>query len=802
MPSYEQCILKLSEAERQANEGILKSIQDAPDKEIAIAEVVNKISRAKREAAMQAVVMKRRRNDLLMYQGGNEFDKLMALLTKDVRRGAPYANIEYRGRTYSRRFHAKMARMLKRFEKKNLGWTEDAPTMNKFIRAVYGEVTDDPEINAFAKDWHKLVDETVELKNKFGASISKNESFLLPQRHDARALLKLGATREEAKDAWVEMITPMLDKRKMLDDQGKPLTDQQLNETLQFVFDSIVTGGLNKLKEFQAPFANGRKLSRKGSDQRVLYFKDAENWIKYQTDFGRGDVFGTLTDFIESSANDIAQLELMGPNPNTTFEAFFAMAQRDGKLTAYQQRRLRDTWNVVSGKVNEGQPTGFSDFFQGYRNIDTAALLGSAVISALSDIGFQVITSMFNKIPTYKVLGRFLSQIATGEGDKRIAAQMGLGADAWIHTAHSSNRYADTYGVGFTSKLANSVMKLSLLEPWTNANRRAFGMEFSGAIAREFNTAWGDLDSGFRAMFERNGITESDWDAFRKTDVIEHEGAVFADFVADESMKFHTMVLQETDLAVPTPDARVRSILTMGQSRETVEGQFWRSAFAIKSFPITIATTHLQRGWYMASKKDKLSYFGMMFATTSVLGGIALQARDVAAGRDMRDIDEKFLVAAVSQGGGLGIFGDFVFNDVNRHGYSFAEQLAGPSFQTLTQLYRLGPGNVIEAISNDEANILDFFAGDASLRDVDEATKFTSEVGRAIDRFTPSIWQTKLFEQAIFNSYQELADPNFAEKKRKLLRTREKEYGQGYWWKPGEFAPERAPEAPEITFGE
>lgn len=796
MPSYEQCILKLSEADRQANEGILKSIEDAPDKEAAVAEITNKISRAKREAAMQAVVMKRRANEMLGYVDGDEFDKLMALLTKDVKRGAPYANVEYRARVYSRKFHSKMARFLERFEAKRLGWHEDKENLSKFVRAVYGEVTDDPEINAFAKEWHKLVDETVELKNKFGASISKNESFLLPQRHDARALLKLGKTRAEAQRAWVDMITPMLDRTKMLDDQGKPLTDEQLLDTLDFVFESIVTGGLNKLKELQAPFANGRKLSRKGSDQRVLYFKDAESWISYTEGFGRGDIFGTLTDFIESSANDIALLELMGPNPNTTFEALFARAMRDGKLSMLEQRRLRDVWNVVSGKVNEGQPTNFSDFFQGYRNIDTGALLGSALISAISDIGFQVITSMFNKIPTHRVLTRFLSQIAKGEGDKRIAAQIGLGADAWIHTAHSSNRYADIYGVGFTSKLATSVMKLSLLEPWTNANRRAFGMEFSGAIAREFNTAWGDLDSGFRAKFERNGITERDWDAFRKSDVVEVEGAVFADFTKDESMKFHSMVLQETDLAVPSPDARVRSYLTMGQSRESLEGQFWRSAFAIKSFPITIATTHMTRAFYQASVTDKLSYMGMMFATTSVLGGAALQARDVVAGRDMRDIDGKFLMASIAQGGGLGIFGDFVFADVNRFGYSAAEQLAGPVFQSATQLMRLIPGNVIEAIAGDEANVLNATFGDEKFADIE--TGFLSDLGKAVDRFTPSVWQTKLFEQAVFNSYQELVDPDYRTKTRKLMRERKKDYNQGYWWKPGEFAPERAPRGPGV----
>jgi len=779
VPSFDQCILKLSEAERQANKGILDSINEAVDKDAVVAEIVSKVSRAKREVAMQTFVMKKIRNAFNAYDGATEYTKLMALLTKDSAHGAPYANVEYAARVYRSRFHSKMRRMLERFETKRLGWHEDKDTLGKFVRAVYGETTDDAEINGFAKQWLEMVDETVNLKNKFGASISKNESFLLPQRHDARSLLKLGKTRDEAREAWVAMLKDMVDRRKMTDDQGRELTDEQLHDTLNFVFDSIVTGGMNKLKEFQAPFSNGRKLSRKGSDQRVIYFKDPDSWMKYNEEFGRGDIFGTLTDFIDSSANDIALLELMGPNPNQTFEAFFARAEKDGNLNVFQKGMLRNTWNVVSGKINEGQPSQMSDLLQGYRNIDTAALLGSAFISAISDIGFLILTSAFNKAPAYKVIARQLSQLTNSKADQQLGAQIGLTADAYIHTAHSSNRYADIYGVGVTSKLANTVMRLSMLEPWTNAGRRAFGLEFSGAIAREFGTEWESLDAGFRAMFERNGINKGDWDQFRSSEVVEMRGAIFADFTKDDSMKFHSMVLQETDLAVPTPDAKVRSILTMGRSRESIRGQFWRSAFAIKSFPITIAQGHLMRGAKMATLSGKASYYGWMVASTTMLGGVALQARDIVAGRDPREMNFDFALAAIQQGGGLGIFSDFIYADVNRYGYSMTETVFGPAFQSVDMMMRLTFGNAAEALSGDETNIL-------------------GELGKAVDRYTPSIWQTKLFEQALFNSFQELADPDYRDKRRKLLRERKQDYNQEYWWKPGEFAPDRLPEGFEF----
>ena len=120
-----------------------------------------------------------------------------------------------------------------------------------------------------------------------------------------------------------------------------------------------------------------------------------------------------------------------------------------------------------------------------------------------------------------------------------------------------------------------------------------------------------------------------------------------------------------------------------------------------------------------------------------------------------------------------------MFAESNRFGYSAAEQLAGPVFQSGTQIMKFTLGNVAEALSGEETNVL-------------------GEAGKLVDRFTPSVWQTKLFEQAVFNSYQELVDPDYRTKTRKLMRERKKDYNQGYWWKPGEFAPERAPRGPGV----
>ena len=288
MSRYEQCMLKLSQAERDEErlsqslkQSIEQNMEKGIDPEAVVDELVNKISRAKREAAMQAVVLKKIKNFFDGYtqtisgETPSYYTKLMALLTKDSAFGAPYRNVEYTARSYSKRFHTDLSELLNRFQKKGLGFFDDEANLNKLIRAIYGEATDDVEINQFAKDWLKLVDRTVDLKNKFGASISKNEDFLLPQRHDPSAILKLAKDRNEAKRIWIDRIRDKLDYTKMLDDQGRQLTQLEIFGTqdedglLGNVFESIVTGGLNKVGPLEAPRTMGRTLSRKGSDQRI-----------------------------------------------------------------------------------------------------------------------------------------------------------------------------------------------------------------------------------------------------------------------------------------------------------------------------------------------------------------------------------------------------------------------------------------------------------------------------------------------------------------------------------------------------
>jgi len=764
LASFKFCIEQAIK-DKKITKDVADQLRQADDPEVALKNMVETVSREKREKAVDAVRIAAALDKINNHPEGAGVG-LISLLGRDLTGKAGYMNIDLLSSAYTKQYMAKFADGLSTFRTRMLGLSQDEESLNMFIKAVYGETVSDPKIQKIAKDWMELAEDLRVDFNKKGGSISKNENWLFPQNHDMRLIKNAGP------EEWKAFISNKLDRTKMLDDNGKPLTDAQIDEALDYVYQTIATGGMNKAKGLTVPRGLGSKLSRKGSEQRFLFFKDADSWIAYQNKFGKGDVLTTLSDHIQSRANDIAMVETLGTNPRVMYDALKFQAKKiqveRGKPIGEASLSMLDAvYKTVSGEINGGQMVNLADGMQFVRNLQVASKLGGATLSSFTDIATASLTANYNNIPMTKVFKRHMSLLTSSEEDKILLARMGLALDSWYGRAHSANRFSDTYGTGASAKTAEAVLRLSGLEAWTEAGRKAFGIEFAGMLADNFGKTLDELHPSVQRAFDTYGISKQDWDSFRKTKPLEMKGTRVADLTADDSMKFHAMILQETDYAVPTPGARERAIATGGLERGTVWGQISRSAMMIKSFPITMMTTHLYRGATQATLGGRVAYLGSLGASTMLLGAFALQVKDVAAGREPRDMDGAFWGAALAQGGGLGLFGDFIVSDVNRYGKGFVESLAGPMGSLVNDTFSLTLGNVRQAIVGDETNVLG------------EAVKFVEDI-------TPGVWQTQLFMDSMFDNVRMMADPNFEKTLASMRRKRMKEYGQGYWWEPGE----------------
>src|SRR5690606_18588066 len=133
----------------------------------------------------------------------------------------------------------------------------------------------------------------------------------------------------------------------------------------------------------------------------------------------------------------------------------------------------------------------------------------------------------------------------------------------------------------------------------------------------------------------------------------------------------------------------------------TRAGTFWgeivRSAAMFKSFGVTFALLYGARFWraWSSNKAAGAGYAAAVLATTTMGGALSVWLKDIVAGRDPRPIHDEdgsslpFMGAALLQGGGFGIYGDFLFADLNRYGGGITGTLTGPVVERLNTLREL-----------------------------------------------------------------------------------------------------------------
>lgn len=239
-------------------------------------------------------------------------------------------------------------------------------------------------------------------------------------------------------------------------------------------------------------------------------------------------------------------------------------------------------------------------------------------------------------------------------------------------------------------------------------------------------------------------------------------------------------VQTEARFAVPEPGAAERALM-LGQTRPgTFIGEFVRSALQFKSFPVTVMLMHIGRGLNQEGMHGKAAYVASFAIATTLMGALAMQLKEIAKGRDPRNMeDHRFWLAAAAQGGGAGILGDFLYSAVARTDQDFYAQMAG------------GP---MAGLASDIAKI----AG-LNIQALDDERRERA-IGADLVRFMrfnapgSSLWYGRLaMDRLLWDRLQWWADPQAGRRFRQLERRAMREYEQEFWWAPGETAPRRAP---------
>lgn len=682
-----------------------------------------------------------------------------------------------------------------------LGFKQDATGFLDVVREMTGGKSGNADAVRHAGMFRQVLDMLHERYAAGGAFIGKLENYF-PQAHVDKLVEKAGF------DTWKQFITPLLDWDKMIDPKtGFPLDGMQRELALKGAFDSISTGGLNKFRDAVASGKQsagvGGDISKRHQDGRFLHFKDTEAFLTYNRQFGVGDtgLFNVLMGHIQSMSRDVALIERMGPGANGL------MRHLDLRMTAQKTGKTRrnftnSMYDMLSGRgQTAGEPPMLFKAIEGIKDLQRATKLGFAPLSAMTDSTFVAMAADMNGLPITDAMGKYFKS-AGGSENKRTLARMGFTADALVGMGFSTARHMeDSRGPAMTRALANAAHRGSGLAAMTEWAKGANVLELTGFLAEAKHKGWKltDMPKRFQEMAALRGIDQKTFGKWMKADLWENPDYPDATFLVPEKVAAidpqaaADLAAWMERIAAQTanePTLATRAITSGGftgadTSADSFGKLFWSSTFMFKGFTISMMINHLQPAMRRAAE-GKLGSLAMLALGSTMLGAVAVQATEVAKGRDARDMTKgDFWAAAMMKGGGLGIYGDLAFNDLSMATRSFTDTLMGPIWGGLLN-------KSVETVLG---------RGKKSLFLGDEKANFARElVNLTADNipFSKMWYYDLVVERTIKDGMRRLADPNYGAKAQRIMNLHQKNFGNRYYWEIGQTTPNRAP---QITGG-
>lgn len=589
-----------------------------------------------------------------------------------------------------------------------------------------------PEIVKLGTILHEYSEMVRQQLNDRGANIGKLWGYVVRQSHDpylvrdaANVLGKQDIPTDpklEAKydqnynknfTAWKEFVMDKLDKDRTFAD-----TDN-IDEFMLFAYNSLVRN--DSLKSDGAEFTFGsrptKNVAKSAQMKRVLHFKDADSWFEYNEMFGVGNLNESFFSGLTTAGRNIGIMDTLGTKPAQNFEKIrkavatrLAAEGRDaGQVNAKQYEKFM---NIVDGTVYSVENFGVAKWSAITRAVASTAKLGGAVISAASDLAQYGAEMRYQGRSFLGGMAEALSslfKIKNSKDKKEIAESLGFMADSAIYDISGRFQVGDNLSKGWTN-VQRTFFKYNLLSWWTNTLKEGAMLSMANYFAKQKSIEFDNLNAPLKTLFSQYNIDKTRWNIIRSVamekaaDGTEFISIKNLDNITDQQAKLIAgldnasqreiriikekfkssvsgMLLDRTTYAVIEPDAKVKGIMTQGLMAGTTMGEAIRFIGQFKAFPMSIIYKTLSREasfWRAGNKARAISGVASLFVTSALLGYLSMTAKDLLKGRSARDpLKGKTVLAAILQGGGLGLYGDVLFQET-RTGGEIAASMLGP----------------------------------------------------------------------------------------------------------------------------
>lgn len=602
--------------------------------------------------------------------------------------------------------------------------------------------------------------------NDAGAWIGRLDNYIVRQSHD---MFKI---RDSGFADWSQVIGPRLDQRTF-----DGVTDR--TAFLRQVWSNLSSGVHDtSTDQALAGMAGPGNLAKRLSQDRVLHFRSPDAWWEYNAQFGKGAVIDAVFSAIEKGTRDVALLRGLGPNPEAMFTAWVDRLTKQARDRGDFRMvdRLKSDWNerifdVLTGAADmPGNPT-LARVGSNIRTLQALTKLGGVVLSSIPDLAVNAAMLRHNGIGIFEAYAQQMRGLMpTGREGREIAESLGVGIDHLLGNVAHRFQAED----GMTGRMASAARlfyRLNGLTYWTDALKSSAGLMLSHNLARHAQVPFDQLPSRMQVTLRRYDISPGEWSqlAAERQIAADGENYILPARMQDTALaeKLQTYITDQVREGMTEPTAGNRAVATLGLQRGTPGGEAVRLLMQFKQFAITYIDRSLGRE-FRRNGVDAGGIAHLIVATTA-LGYLAMTLKDLAKGRNPRSPETgedyaKLVMAAMVQGGGLGIYGDFLFGERNRMGQGAVATLAGPTAGTLDDVSRLM----------------------MSIRD--QAGHPTADAIQFVKGHTPflNLFYTRAaLDYLVMYRIQEWANPGYL---RRYERRVQKDNAQTFWLSPSEAA--------------
>jgi polyhydroxyalkanoate synthesis regulator phasin len=564
-------------------------------------------------------------------------------------------------------------------------------------------------------------------KNERGAWIGKAEGYMFRRSWDRYAF-------SPDKRAKFDEIFGKQNWEKVFSD-GREDTPEARQAWLDGVWHSLSTGEHERASdEDLRPMSGPRNIAKKMSQHRTIHFQDALAELGAIREFGASQTLrNAFIGELAKTSRDIALLDHLGPNPEANLQKVIEEIRssippdRRQKFEDHQAS-VMDLFHTLDGTNNIAENKSLATIGRRWRAYMSMNLLTGALFSQFSDLATGGIAlrrrvggAGKNPFSVLTYQARQIAGLMQGRKSTKkqaILREVGFVYDHLLAGMHDAiglrdlgrafgQGPSDEAGRGFDqSKLMKLFFKVNGMQWWVDSSKSTSLLmamhDMDGLSAK----AYEGLPRQTQLWLGSHDIGPLEWETIRKGGRKAADGSRYLtpegvrslpDAIADEAERervaslYQGAIRELGEKANIEPGARVKSAVNIGTRPGTVIGEAVRAGMQFKGFSFAYLQDVLGEEVYgqgyntlgQMLRKGKGDMVGIAYlvAMSTIYGYASMYCKDLIKGKKPRDPESpKTAMAAMLQGGGAGLYGDFLFGEKSRFGSSALESALGPTY--------------------------------------------------------------------------------------------------------------------------